>query len=52
MQMPKPTEADKQVFQSLVPGARGSSFADEVTPSTAADPMERLAAFSGRRPVA
>lgn len=41
-----------KLAEQLVPGARGSSFADEVTPSTDADPMERLAAFAGRRPVA
>ncbi|WP_231925032.1 TIGR03086 family metal-binding protein [Micromonospora purpureochromogenes] len=41
-----------KLAEQLVPGGRGSSFADEVTPSTDADPMERLAAFAGRRPVA
>ena len=39
-----------KLAEQVVPGARGSSFADEVTPSPTADPMERLAAYSGRRP--
>ena len=38
--------------EQFVPGGRGSSFAEEVTASPQADPMERLAAYSGRRPVA
>ena len=42
----------QKLAEQIVPGGRGSSFGDEVTPSTDADPMERLAAFSGRRPVA
>ena len=38
--------------EQVVPGARGSAFGDEVAPSADADPMARLAAFSGRRPAA
>lgn len=41
-----------KLAEQIVPGARGSSFADEVAPSPDADPMERLAAFAGRRSVA
>jgi uncharacterized protein (TIGR03086 family) len=37
----------------VVPGGRPrGSFGDEVTPRDGADPMERLAAFAGRTPVA
>ena len=38
--------------EQVMPGARGSAFGDEVAPSADADPMARLAAFSGRRSVA
>ncbi|MFR9776562.1 TIGR03086 family metal-binding protein [Micromonospora sp. MS34] len=41
-----------KLAEQLVPGARGSAFAEEVAPASGADPMERLAAFTGRRPVA
>jgi uncharacterized protein (TIGR03086 family) len=41
-----------KLAEQIVPGARGSAFDDEVAPSTDADPMQRLAAFTGRRPVA
>jgi uncharacterized protein (TIGR03086 family) len=41
-----------KLAEQIVPGARGSSFSDEVAPPKGADPMERLAAFTGRRPVA
>ncbi|WP_236648467.1 TIGR03086 family metal-binding protein [Micromonospora sicca] len=41
-----------KLAEQIVPGGRGSSFGDEVTPPVDADPMERLAAFSGRRPLA
>jgi len=40
-----------KLAEQVVPGGRGSSFADEVTASPGADPMERLAAYSGRRAV-
>ncbi len=36
----------------LVPGGRGSAFAAEVTPSSEATSLDRLAAFSGRTPMA
>ncbi|SCL34473.1 transcriptional regulator, ArsR family [Micromonospora rhizosphaerae] len=39
-----------KLAEQIVPGARGSSFAEEVTPAMDADPMQRLAAFTGRRP--
>ena len=38
--------------QGVVPSGRGSSFAEPVTPSADASPMDRLAAFAGRTPVA
>lgn len=38
--------------QHVVPGGRGSSFGDEVTPAPDASPMDRLAAFAGRTPMA
>lgn len=41
-----------KLAEQLVPGGRGSAFADEVTAPADARPMERLAAFAGRRPVA
>jgi hypothetical protein len=41
-----------KLAEQVVPGARGSSFADEVTPAADAGPMERLAAFAGRLPIA
>ena len=40
-----------KLAEQIVPGGRGSSFGDEVAPRADADPMERLAAFAGRRPV-
>jgi uncharacterized protein (TIGR03086 family) len=36
----------------IVPGGRGSSFADEVAPPAGASAMDRLAAFAGRTPIA
>jgi uncharacterized protein (TIGR03086 family) len=41
-----------KLAEQVVPGGRGSSFADEVTAAADAGPMERLAAFAGRRPIA
>lgn len=41
-----------KLAEQVVPGGRGSSFGDEVAPPADADPMRRLAAFAGRRPVA
>jgi len=40
------------IAETVVPGARGRSFADEVSPADGADPMDRLAAFSGRTAIA
>ncbi len=41
-----------KLAEQLVPGARGRTFGDEVVPAPGATPIERLAAYSGRRPVA
>ena len=41
-----------KIAETIVPGARGAAFAEEVPASIDADPMQRLAAFTGRRPVA
>lgn len=41
-----------ELAEQIVPGGRGSSFGDEVTLPADADPMQRLAAFAGRRPLA
>jgi uncharacterized protein (TIGR03086 family) len=38
--------------EDVVPGGRGSAFADEVVPAEGAPPIDRLAAFAGRRPMA
>lgn len=38
--------------EKIVPGARGRSFADEVAAAPHASPLERLAAYSGRTPIA
>ncbi|MFC7450842.1 TIGR03086 family metal-binding protein [Rhodococcus daqingensis] len=38
--------------EKIVPGGRGSSFADEATPAGDATAIDRLAAFSGRTPLA
>ena len=35
----------------IVPGGRGRSFGDEVTPAPDANALNRLAAFSGRTPI-
>lgn len=37
-----------ELGQSVIPGGRGRSFADEVTAATDATALDRLAAFSGR----
>jgi uncharacterized protein (TIGR03086 family) len=38
--------------EDIVPGGRGSAFADEVTPAEGATAIDRLAAFAGRTPMA
>ena len=38
--------------EQVVPGARGAAFADEVDVAAEATPMERLVAYTGRRPLA
>jgi uncharacterized protein (TIGR03086 family) len=38
--------------EQIVPGGRGSSFAYEVTPGEDASPIDRLAAYAGRTPIA
>jgi uncharacterized protein (TIGR03086 family) len=38
--------------RAVVPRGRGSSFGDEVTPAPDASPLDRLAAFAGRIPIA
>lgn len=38
--------------EQIVPGARGAAFADELEASADATAMERLVAYSGRRPLA
>lgn len=40
-----------KLAEQVVPAGRGTSFGEEVVPAAGADPMERLAAFAGRRPV-
>lgn len=42
----------RELAEDVVPGGRGTSFADEVEADPAASPMDRLAAFTGRRPLA
>lgn len=41
----------EKLAEQLVPGGRGSAFADAVAAPGDASPIERLAAYSGRRPV-
>lgn len=41
-----------KLAEQVVPGGRGTSFGEEVVPPASAGPMERLAAFAGRQPVA
>jgi uncharacterized protein (TIGR03086 family) len=38
--------------ETIVPGGRGRSFGDEVTAADDASPIDRLAAFAGRTPIA
>jgi len=40
-----------KLAEGVVPGARGSSFADEVLPHHEASALDRLAAFAGRAPI-
>jgi uncharacterized protein (TIGR03086 family) len=43
----------RSLAESVVPGGRGrGSFEDEVTPAPDASPLDQLAAFAGRTPVA
>ncbi len=42
----------QSLANDLIPGGRGRAFADAVTPPPDADAMARLAAFSGRAPIA
>ena len=43
----------RTLAEAVVPGGRGrGSFQDEVTPAPDASPLEKLAAFAGRTPVA
>src|SRR5262245_7786672 len=42
----------RKLADQVVPGVRGSAFADEVAPRADADAMEQLAAFAGRHPLA
>lgn len=39
------------IAETLVPGGRGSAFADEVPAATDASPLDQLAAYTGRRPI-
>lgn len=41
-----------ELAASIVPGGRGRSFGDEVVPAADASPVDRLAAFAGRTPIA
>jgi uncharacterized protein (TIGR03086 family) len=41
-----------KLAEQIVPGGRGSSFADEVLPDIKASALDRLAAFAGRTPIA
>ena len=43
----------RTLAESVVPGGRGrGAFEDEVTPASDASPLDQLAAFAGRTPVA
>ena len=44
------TISTKQAEQ-IIPKGRGDAFADEVAPAPGAGALDRLAAYSGRRPV-
>ncbi len=39
------------IAETLVPGGRGSNFADEATPAENASALDRLAAYTGRAPL-
>ncbi len=41
----------RSLGEPLMPGARGRAFGEEVTAPADASPMERLAAFAGRKPL-
>jgi uncharacterized protein (TIGR03086 family) len=41
----------RTLAEAVVPGGRGRSFGDEVTPTDDADALDRLAAYAGRSPV-
>jgi uncharacterized protein (TIGR03086 family) len=41
-----------EIAQGLIAGGRGTAFADERTPADGAGALDRLAAFSGRHPLA
>ncbi|HSE08282.1 MAG TPA: TIGR03086 family metal-binding protein [Nocardioidaceae bacterium] len=41
----------REIADEVVPGGRGRSFADEVSPAEDASPIDRLAAFAGRTPL-
>lgn len=42
----------RELAEEIVPGGRGSTFADEVIPTEDATPIDRLAAYAGRTPLA
>ncbi|KQY56875.1 MULTISPECIES: TIGR03086 family metal-binding protein [unclassified Nocardioides] len=42
----------RELAETVVPGGRGSSFGDEVVAAEGASPVDRLAAFAGRTPIA
>ncbi len=37
--------------ETVIPGGRGTAFADELTPAAGADAVDRLAAYAGRTPM-
>jgi uncharacterized protein (TIGR03086 family) len=41
----------RELADDVVPGGRGRSFGDEVSPAQDATPIDRLAAFAGRAPL-
>ncbi len=41
----------REIADDVVPGGRGRSFGDEVSPAQDATPIDRLAAFAGRAPL-
>lgn len=42
----------RTLAEALIPGGRGTSFGDEVAPQAGASPMDQLAAYAGRTPIA